>query len=152
MSRVGLRSTFAPFEERRRARSWPLDVVSSPARPRNSTRPANVPAAGAATPRRGATVPKGRGDRVRYTMYRPPGLVSPGACIRTQIGTRCGVGMSPRRVDPSHRVVTRLLGHRSRPVTFRSMRCWLSLGRSIIPPSLATPLRNLLTSNGWLRV
>jgi hypothetical protein len=60
--------------------------------------------------------PKSAGrNRVQYTMYCPPGLVSPGACTWTRIGARGGVGMSPTRLAPSHRVATALLGHSDGP-------------------------------------
>ena len=125
-----------------------LDIVSSPTRPRDGTRPANAPAAGATTPQRGRPCPKGVGDRVRYTMYRPPGLVSPGACIRTRFGARGGVGMSPPRVDPGHPVATRLLGHvktRECDIHVTEPQCLDELPQTLLCPSAHRALWTLST-------
>ena len=60
---------------------------------------------------RGRACPKKGCDRVRYTMYCQPGLVSPGGCTRTRFRRARWRGKVTTRVDPSHRVATTVLGH-----------------------------------------
>ena len=76
-----------------------LDVVSSPTWPRDGTRLANTPAAGATTPQRGRPCPKGVGDGVRYTMYCTQGLVSQGHVFRLNLCRKTGINVI---MDPAY--------------------------------------------------
>ena len=62
-------------------------------------------------PPKGTTVPKGGGRSSPIHDVSHPRAGVTGACIRTRFGGGGGMGMSPLRVDPRHRVAIRLLGH-----------------------------------------